>query len=140
MLPTPTPSWQDLPRPASFSLTLSTTPSLLQTWCVAASFAPHRCSSLNSFGSEPSIISNVRFNLLTKPCWSQGDSGFIVIRNEQVVIKSKALQHYFDCPLQFGAFPEFVEATDTADMADFYNVPLLPGDIVIAGAMQHMLL
>lgn len=63
----------------------------------------------------------------------QGDSGFMVIRGGKVVAKSKPLQHYFDCPLQFGAFPEFVEATDTADMADTYSIPLSPGDVIIAG-------
>ncbi|PNH00830.1 putative protein phosphatase 2C 1 [Tetrabaena socialis] len=62
-----------------------------------------------------------------------GDSGFVVIRNGRELIRSKPLQHYFDCPLQFGAFPEFVEATDTADMADLYSVSLRPGDILIAG-------
>ena len=34
-----------------------------------------------------------------------GDSGFIVIRNGKVFARSKPLQHYFDCPLQFGAYP-----------------------------------
>eukprot|EP00967_Tisochrysis_lutea_P085190 scaffold119390_cov17-Tisochrysis_lutea.AAC.1 len=57
-----------------------------------------------------------------------GDSGFMVIRNKRSIAKSRALQHYFDCPLQFGAFPEFVEATDTAEMADTYSIPLAPGD------------
>eukprot|EP00798_Chlamydomonas_sp_ICE-L_P020119 gene20119-26849_t len=63
-----------------------------------------------------------------------GDSGFILVRNKSIVMKSKPLQHYFDCPLQFGAFPEFVEATDTADMAEFYNVPVQPGDVIVAGS------
>lgn len=63
-----------------------------------------------------------------------GDSGFVVIRNGKVVARSKPLQHYFDCPLQFGAFPEFVEATDTADMADIYSIPLAPGDVIVAGS------
>ncbi|KAG2486200.1 hypothetical protein HYH03_015162 [Edaphochlamys debaryana] len=62
-----------------------------------------------------------------------GDSGFVVIRDGKELIRSKPLQHYFDCPLQFGAFPEFVEATDTADMADLYSIALRPGDIIIAG-------
>lgn len=35
--------------------------------------------------------------------------------------------------MQFGAFPEFVEATDTADMADTYSIPLALGDVIIAG-------
>ncbi len=67
----------------------------------------------------------------------QGDSGFVVVRQGQVVARSKPLQHYFDCPLQLGAYPEFVEATDTADMADLYSIPLLPGDVVVAGGWRR---
>ncbi|GLC40993.1 hypothetical protein PLESTB_000954400 [Pleodorina starrii] len=63
-----------------------------------------------------------------------GDSGFVVIRDGKELVRSKPLQHYFDCPLQFGAFPEFVEATDTADMADIYSIALRPGDVIIAGS------
>ena len=63
-----------------------------------------------------------------------GDSGFIVIRKSKVFARSKPLQHYFDCPLQFGAYPEYVEATDTADMADLYRIPLHEGDLIIAGS------
>mmetsp|Transcript_8941 Transcript_8941/g.19107 ORF Transcript_8941/g.19107 Transcript_8941/m.19107 type:complete len:439 (-) Transcript_8941:941-2257(-) len=63
-----------------------------------------------------------------------GDSGFMVIRHGHIIARSKPLQHYFDCPLQFGAFPEFVEATDTADMADLYNIQLAVGDVVVAGS------
>ncbi|EFJ40674.1 hypothetical protein VOLCADRAFT_108071 [Volvox carteri f. nagariensis] len=62
-----------------------------------------------------------------------GDSGFVVIREARELVRSKPLQHYFDCPLQFGAFPEFVEATDTADMADIYRIALQPGDVIVAG-------
>ena len=51
-----------------------------------------------------------------------------------VIARSRPLQHYFDCPLQFGCFPEYVEATDTAEMADLYRVPLLPGDILVTGS------
>lgn len=62
-----------------------------------------------------------------------GDSGFLIVRDNKVLLRSRPLQHYFDCPLQFGAFPEFVEATDTADQAEMYNVKLFPGDVIIAG-------
>lgn len=68
----------------------------------------------------------------------QGDSGFVVIRDKKEIVKSKPLQHYFDCPLQFGAFPEYVEATDTADMADVYSIALKPGDVIIAGESACM--
>mmetsp|Transcript_28658 Transcript_28658/g.52680 ORF Transcript_28658/g.52680 Transcript_28658/m.52680 type:complete len:371 (-) Transcript_28658:1403-2515(-) len=63
-----------------------------------------------------------------------GDSGFVIIRDGKNLFKSKPLQHYFDCPLQFGAFPEYVEATDTADMADVYSIPLRRGDVIVAGS------
>ncbi|GLI62879.1 hypothetical protein VaNZ11_005635 [Volvox africanus] len=63
-----------------------------------------------------------------------GDSGFVVIRDGRELVRSKPLQHYFDCPLQFGAFPEFVEATDTAEMADIYSIALRPGDVIVAGS------
>ncbi len=59
-----------------------------------------------------------------------------MVRGGKVVARSKPLQHYFDCPLQFGAFPEFVEATDTAAEADGYSIPLAPGDVIVAGEMR----
>ncbi|KIZ06030.1 serine/threonine protein phosphatase [Monoraphidium neglectum] len=64
---------------------------------------------------------------------SRGDSGFIAVRQGLVVARSRPLQHWFDCPYQLGAFPEFVEATDTAAHADVFEVPLLPGDVVVVG-------
>ena len=66
----------------------------------------------------------------------QGDSGFVIFRGKQVIARSKPLQHYFDCPLQFGAHPEYVDATDTAEQADLYQVAVQPGDIVVAGASR----
>lgn len=71
---------------------------------------------------------------------AQGDSGFIIIRGGRILARSRPLQHYFDCPMQFGAFPEFVEATDTADMAEQYVETLRPGDIIVAGAAQDAVL
>ncbi|MEW5296955.1 MAG: hypothetical protein WDW36_000198 [Sanguina aurantia] len=62
-----------------------------------------------------------------------GDSGFAVYRQRSLLVKSRPLQHYFDCPLQFGAFPEYVEATDTAEMADLYSIALQPGDVIVSG-------
>ncbi len=51
-----------------------------------------------------------------------GDSGFIVLKRGAVALRSRSMQHVFDCPLQFGAYPEHVEATDTAEEADIYQV------------------
>lgn len=66
----------------------------------------------------------------------QGDSGFVIFRGKKVIARSKPLQHYFDCPLQFGAHPEYVDATDTAEQADLYQVAVQPGDIIVAGASR----
>jgi len=85
-------------------------------------------------GSATACVMQLDQERQTLEAANLGDSGFVVIRSGKMVAKSKPLQHYFDCPLQFGAFPEFVEATDTADMADTYSIPLAPGDVVIAGS------
>jgi hypothetical protein len=58
----------------------------------------------------------------------------MVVRGRSVVARSRPLQHFFDCPLQLGAYPEFVDATDTAAQAEVFEVPLQAGDVVIAGA------
>lgn len=52
----------------------------------------------------------------------------------QVHLKSDPLQHFFDCPFQFGAYPDFVDATDDADQATAYNVHMQPNDVIIAGS------
>jgi Stage II sporulation protein E (SpoIIE) len=60
-----------------------------------------------------------------------GDSGFLVIRNGQIVFQSPALQHFFDCPFQFGAAPEYTPATDYVEDASVFRVPVQPGDVLI---------
>jgi protein phosphatase PTC7 len=62
-----------------------------------------------------------------------GDSGFFVARAGRIAVKSKPLQHFFDCPLQFGAYPEYVEATDSAEQAELFLIPLQVGDVIVAG-------
>ena len=62
----------------------------------------------------------------------QGDSGFLIIREGAVVFRSPALQHFFDCPLQFAAYPDYTNATDTSDDAAVYELPAHPGDIIVA--------
>lgn len=62
-----------------------------------------------------------------------GDSGFIVVRNGRVVQRSKPMEHFFDCPLQMGAFPEHVDVTDNAEDAQCYSLEVQPGDAIILG-------
>ncbi|KIZ01643.1 putative PTC7 protein phosphatase [Monoraphidium neglectum] len=63
-----------------------------------------------------------------------GDSGFLVARGGAIITRSRPLQHFFDCPLQLGAYPEFVDCTDTAAQAEVYEVPLQAGDVIVAGS------
>eukprot|EP00884_Botryococcus_braunii_P010661 jgi/Botrbrau1/19597/Bobra.0035s0075.1 len=63
-----------------------------------------------------------------------GDSGFLLVRKGKPLVRSEALQHFFDCPLQLGAYPEFTNATDSVDDAAVYQLKVQPGDIVIAGS------
>uniref|UniRef100_A0A061QJK1 Protein phosphatase n=1 Tax=Tetraselmis sp. GSL018 TaxID=582737 RepID=A0A061QJK1_9CHLO len=63
-----------------------------------------------------------------------GDSGFAVFRDGRAVFRSEPLQHYFDCPFQFGAYPEYVEMTDTPVDAQEYRLTIKPGDVVVMGS------
>ena len=68
------------------------------------------------------------------PMWLQGDSGFMLVRSGTVVYRSPILQHFFDCPLQFGAAPDFSESTDNAEDAAVAELQVQPGDVLLAGS------
>ncbi|KAK9917857.1 hypothetical protein WJX75_008970 [Coccomyxa subellipsoidea] len=63
-----------------------------------------------------------------------GDSGFMLVRDGEVVFKAPVLQHFFDCPLQFGACPDYSESTDTAEDAAVFELAVQPGDVLLAGS------
>ncbi len=54
-----------------------------------------------------------------------GDSGFLVVRNGQILFESPTQQHFFDCPYQFGAVPEYTQATDSPEGDRFALQPLV---------------
>lgn len=60
-----------------------------------------------------------------------GDSGFVVIRNGTVVFQTPSQMHYFDCPYQLGACPEFVEDTNYPSDAETYRFNVMPGDTIV---------
>jgi len=62
-----------------------------------------------------------------------GDSGFIVVRNKQAVFQTPHQEHFFDCPYQLGAAPEYVEATDSAEDAMHFRVKMMVGDYIVMG-------
>ena len=65
-------------------------------------------------------------------CVVQGDSGFAVFRKGKVIAQSNPLQHFFDCPYQFAACPDFTEDTDKPEHASSYELQLESGDVVVA--------
>lgn len=70
-----------------------------------------------------------------------GDSGFLIIRNGEIVFQSPALQHFFDCPYQFGDAPDNTPATDTADDAEVYRLAVQAGDVIVLatdGALDNV--
>ena len=46
---------------------------------------------------------------------------------------SRERLHCQDCPYQFGACPEFTGASDYAEDAAAFELPVQPGDVIVAG-------
>ncbi|CAA0817291.1 Probable protein phosphatase 2C 55 [Striga hermonthica] len=59
-----------------------------------------------------------------------GDSGFIVIRDGRTVFESPVQQHGFNCPYQLERGP----AGDLPSSGQVFKVPVVPGDVVVAGS------
>lgn len=55
-----------------------------------------------------------------------GDSGFMVVREKELVLASKSQQHSFNCPYQLGT-----DSRDLPKNADSYSFPLKEGDLII---------
>ena len=58
----------------------------------------------------------------------------MLVRGGEVVFKSPVLQHFFDCPFQFGACPDYSESTDSAEDAAITELAVQPGDVLLAGS------
>ncbi|XP_024520790.1 probable protein phosphatase 2C BIPP2C1 [Selaginella moellendorffii] len=56
-----------------------------------------------------------------------GDSGFIIVRNWQVVASSEPMQHSFNFPFQVGTFG------DHPTVAEEFKIPVCKGDIIVLG-------
>ncbi|KAL4452019.1 hypothetical protein ABPG75_007681 [Micractinium tetrahymenae] len=56
-----------------------------------------------------------------------GDSGFLIVRDGRLHFQSPAMQHFFDCPLQFGMPPD----TDWARDAAVFSLEVRPGDAIV---------
>jgi len=60
-----------------------------------------------------------------------GDSGFLVIRNGAVVFQTPVQEHFFDCPYQLGAAPEYVPETDYPSDAVQTRQQAQDGDLIV---------
>eukprot|EP00899_Mesostigma_viride_P006966 jgi/Mesvir1/16270/Mv08514-RA.3 len=57
-----------------------------------------------------------------------GDSGFMLVRQGQVVFKSPSQQHYFNFPRQLGH-----GICDPPETADVFQLPVMVGDVIVLG-------
>jgi protein phosphatase PTC7 len=55
-----------------------------------------------------------------------GDSGFMIIRNNASIFRTKEQQHYFNCPFQLGS-----DSGDTPEAGDKSTTPVQPGDLIV---------
>ncbi|WWC90455.1 uncharacterized protein L201_005390 [Kwoniella dendrophila CBS 6074] len=64
-----------------------------------------------------------------------GDSGYAIMRNDQIIYMSEPQTHFFNCPLQLSKIPKDMQQNgvihDTPDHADIKNFELEIGDVVI---------
>lgn len=60
-----------------------------------------------------------------------GDSGFLVIRDGDVVLRTPVQEHFFDCPYQLGAAPEYVPETDYPEDSNQITHQLHDGDVIV---------
>jgi hypothetical protein len=62
-----------------------------------------------------------------------GDSGFVVIRDGQVVMKADFQEHFFDCPYQLASL-RYVPETDQATDAAVLTGQVEAGDVIVLGS------
>lgn len=60
-----------------------------------------------------------------------GDSGFVLLRADEVALESKAQQHRFNQPFQLSVFPNGTYGGVTPDQADLYTFKVMEGDLLI---------
>ncbi|GFQ85162.1 protein phosphatase PTC7 homolog [Trichonephila clavata] len=63
-----------------------------------------------------------------------GDSGFLIMRNGQIVHRSEEQQHYFNTPFQLSLAPANITGlvhSDSPDTADTSSVPIEEGDLIL---------
>lgn len=65
-----------------------------------------------------------------------GDSGFLIIRDGEIVHRSEEQQHYFNTPFQLAVAPPSQQGlvlSDSPSMADSSSFPVEEGDVIMLG-------
>lgn len=65
-----------------------------------------------------------------------GDSGFVIIRNNKIVHRSREQQHYFNSPFQIAILPSFSSGeanlfNDSPELAEVSSFELCEGDFIV---------
>jgi protein phosphatase PTC7 len=77
-------------------------------------------------GSSTAVVAVLDHGLLRVV--NVGDSGLLVIRDEKLILRTDPLIHEFNFPFQLGGPGA---ARDTVASADYFELPLLPKDIIL---------
>lgn len=88
----------------------------------------------NLVGSSTACI--LVFNRETRKIYTAnlGDSGFAIIRNNQIVHRSQEQFHYFNCPFQLSLVPENSDRNlvlDKPERAAMSSFELVEGDLIV---------
>ncbi len=110
---------------------------------VAEAGAPTRPSSMEALkrahaetqkpGSSTACIVQLDLDTGALDSSNLGDSGFVVIRDGQVVMKADFQEHFFDCPYQLASV-RFVPETDQATDAAVLTGQVEAGDLIVVGS------
>jgi len=93
----------------------------------------HKENKFSLLGSSTAITSVIDTDNDSAQICNLGDSGYMLIRNGNVISKSKEQTHYFNCPFQLSLpTPGYNSITDTPKQADLYSIESIqPNDILI---------
>ncbi|CAG5118916.1 unnamed protein product, partial [Candidula unifasciata] len=101
---------------------------------IAASYSEMLEQKLPILGSSTACVVSLHREEKTIYSANLGDSGFLVVRNSEVVHRSADQQHYFNTPYQLALAPPMQEAqwlNDSPEMAESSSFKVQDGDILM---------
>lgn len=103
---------------------------------IAASYQELLENKDHLLGSSTACIVSLHREERTIYTANLGDSGFLVVRDDEVVHRSVEQQHYFNTPYQLAVAPpgqEGLVLSDSPDMAESSSFKVEDGDVIILG-------